>query len=194
MKFKIGLHLILFELCLAYLSNVKMKDHNIFDKNINNIMHPISPQQIETIVLNNMGLVHHVVKKHYNPNYYNILNDYQDLVQIAMIAMMKSVYKFNPDKKCSFSTFSYLCMKRDLQQYLKFVNKSNKLKNKLLIKNLIISDYNNQLPENYIFNKQLNENLNYIINYCNGYDPIKKKYIYSKIRRCNKLYILKSFL
>ena len=52
------------------------------------------------------------------------LYDFDDLLQIAMMSMLKAHRKFDPERG-KFSTFATYCMRNDL---IKFVNKQNKLK------------------------------------------------------------------
>jgi|MDSY01.1.fsa_nt_gb RNA polymerase sigma factor (sigma-70 family) len=158
------------------------------------IQHPIYPKHNEVIIKNNIGLIHKIAYT-YSKNYYTNKNINEDLIQIGMITMNKCIYNYNP-LKSKFSTFSYICIKRDM---LRFLKKNQKYYNS------IIHIYNNndyildlieskQLePMEYIEYNEFKRIFYSIVNNSETYNNITKKYDLKKIRRSNKLYKLKPF-
>ena len=58
-------------------------------------------QSRDTIIEENMGLVHHIVKRFLNRGY-----DAEELFQIGCIGLIKSIDNFNPDLQVKFSTYT----------------------------------------------------------------------------------------
>ena len=77
----------------------------------------------EEIIEENKGMVIELVNRFYkkSPMY-----EFEDLLQVALIAMVKAHRAYETDKSL-FSTFATICMRNDL---IKFVNKNKKTKDR----------------------------------------------------------------
>lgn len=77
----------------------------------------------EEIIEENKGMVIDLVSRFYkkSPMY-----EFEDLLQVALIAMVKAHRAYETDKSL-FSTFATVCMRNDL---IKFINKNKKTKDR----------------------------------------------------------------
>jgi RNA polymerase sigma factor (sigma-70 family) len=56
------------------------------------------------MVMDNMGLVHHVIRNHF-PQYVNA-NDYEDIAQIGTVGLIKAVDRFDRSLNLQFATYA----------------------------------------------------------------------------------------
>lgn len=74
----------------------------------------------EQLVIDNMDLVYHIVRKYRNVG----SEDFEDLVQEGMIGLVRSAKDFDPEKGFKFSTYAYPniegCITRRLRDYTPF--------------------------------------------------------------------------
>jgi len=68
----------------------------------------------EVLVENNLGLVHHIVKRFLGRGY-----DAEDLFQIGSIGLMKAVDKFNLDFDVRFSTYAVPMIAGEIKRFLR---------------------------------------------------------------------------
>lgn len=70
-------------------------------------------EYIEQMVEENIGLVHHIVGKHFN----HLIGtwDYDDLVQEGLISLVRCIEGFNEDKGYKFSTYAYSSIYREVK-------------------------------------------------------------------------------
>ncbi len=72
------------------------------------------------IVLNNQKLVYHLVKKlGITPN----SSDYEDIISIGTIGLIKATISFDPSHKNTFSTYAAKCIKNEIFQHYRKTNK-----------------------------------------------------------------------
>ena len=71
-------------------------------------------QSRDTIIEENMGLVHHIVKRFLNRGY-----DAEELFQIGCIGLIKSIDNFNPDLQVKFSTYAVPMIIGEIRRYLR---------------------------------------------------------------------------
>lgn len=62
----------------------------------------------EQLILNNINLVKYIANKYYTM--FEVCNykdyDFEDLVQVGIIGLMKAIDKYNPALGCKFSTYA----------------------------------------------------------------------------------------
>ena len=68
----------------------------------------------ELLVENNLGLVHHIVKRFLGRGY-----DAQDLFQIGSIGLIKAIDKFNLDFEVCFSTYAVPMIAGEIKRFLR---------------------------------------------------------------------------
>lgn len=68
----------------------------------------------EVLVENNLGLVHHIVKRFLGRGY-----DAEDLFQIGSIGLMKAIDKFNLDYEVRFSTYAVPMISGEIKRFLR---------------------------------------------------------------------------
>ena len=91
------------------------------------------------ILTENHGLAASLVRGFYRDH---PLYDFDDLLQVALMSMLKAYRKFDPERG-KFSTFATYCMRNDL---IKFINKQNRLKQK---ERSLSSKHNKEYEVNY---------------------------------------------
>lgn len=74
----------------------------------------------EEIVLENIGLVRYIVRKTTFSQ-----SDYEDLVSIGTIGLIKAVQTFKEDKAAKFATYAAICIKNEIFMYLRKKRKYN---------------------------------------------------------------------
>ncbi len=65
---------------------------------------------MDDLIIDNLKLVHYVIKK---MNIYNS-NDYDDYYQAGVIGLMNAIRHYNSDFKTTFSTYAYICIKNEI--------------------------------------------------------------------------------
>ena len=68
----------------------------------------------EVLIEQNLGLVHHIVKRFLNRGY-----EAEDLFQIGVIGLIKAINTFNPDKKIKLATYASRCIENEILMYLR---------------------------------------------------------------------------
>lgn len=73
----------------------------------------------EKLILHNMRLVAHIIKKYYS-NY----SDKDDLISIGTIGLIKGINTFNPDKGTRLATYAAKCVENEILMYFRSLKKS----------------------------------------------------------------------
>ena len=68
----------------------------------------------EVLIEQNLGLVHHIVKRFLNRGY-----DTEDLFQIGVIGLIKAIYKFDPSFDVKFSTYAVPLIAGEIKRFLR---------------------------------------------------------------------------
>ena len=68
----------------------------------------------EVLIEQNLGLVHHIVKRFLNRGY-----DTEDLFQIGVIGLIKAIDKFDPSFDVKFSTYSVPLIAGEIKRFLR---------------------------------------------------------------------------
>lgn len=63
------------------------------------------PTARDTLIVHNLRLVAHIVKKYYTPN-----GDQDDLISIGTIGLIKGISTFKPDKGVRLATYASRCI------------------------------------------------------------------------------------
>ncbi len=69
------------------------------------------------LIEHNLRLVAHVVKKYYTQT------DYDDLISIGTIGLIKGINSFNPDKNAKLATYCARCIENELLMYFRSTKK-----------------------------------------------------------------------
>ncbi len=80
-----------------------------------------STQAMEKLILHNLRLVAHMVKK-YPLN----SNDTEDMLSMGTIGLIKAVQSFDPQKNCRLATYASRCIENELLMYLRGQKKHDK--------------------------------------------------------------------
>ena len=68
----------------------------------------------EVLIEQNLGLVHHIVKRFLNRGY-----DTEDLFQIGVIGLIKAIDKFDPSSDVKFSTYAVPLIAGEIKRFLR---------------------------------------------------------------------------
>ena len=74
----------------------------------------------ETLILHNLRLVAHIIKK-----YYSAYSEQEDLISIGTIGLIKGIDSFNPDKGIKLATYASRCIENEILMYLRSKKKSS---------------------------------------------------------------------
>ena len=143
------------------------------------------------LILNNLNLVHFVIKK-MNIKIGNDF-DYDDLYQVGVIGLIYASKNYEENKHITFSTFSFVCIKNEI---LKFIYKGSyndslqvEIRDDVVLEDTI-RDENVNIEEEIIFNEN-NQELHYILNnYLNESERKIIKMLYgidSKVYKQNEI-------
>ena len=143
------------------------------------------------LILNNLNLVHFVIKK-MNIKIGNDF-DYDDLYQVGVIGLIYASKNYDENKHITFSTFSFVCIKNEI---LKFIYKGSyndslqvEIRDDVVLEDTI-RDENVNIEEEIIFNEN-NQELHYILNnYLNESERKIIKMLYgidSKVYKQNEI-------
>ena len=77
----------------------------------------------EELILHNLRLVSHIVRK-----YYSSVKNQDDLLSIGSIGLIKAVNTFRPDKNIKLATYASRCIENEILMYLR---KSGQLRNEV---------------------------------------------------------------
>lgn len=78
------------------------------------------------LVINNMNLVYGVLNKNFK-SYLSNQTIREELIAVGNLALCNSVQTFKPEKGNNFSTYSYICIQREMVKYIKtFERQENK--------------------------------------------------------------------
>lgn len=122
---------------------------------------------------NNIGLIHHVINKYY-PNFY--ATEYDDLVQIGSIGLIKAIKKYN-SKKSKLSTYATYYIRSEIDHHF---NHLNTYKNKIINEAYTLEEYYHPLFIDKNYNEtEINSILNNILNNSNLSDMEKRVILYS---------------
>ena len=72
----------------------------------------------ERLILHNMRLVPHVIKK-----YYTSAADQEDLISIGTIGLVKAIDSFSPDKKAKLPTYACTCIQNEIFMHFRGLRK-----------------------------------------------------------------------
>ena len=72
----------------------------------------------EILIKHNLRLVAHVVNK-----YYSNENDYEDLISIGSIGLIKAVNNFNYEKQIKFATYAVRCIENEILMFFRHQKK-----------------------------------------------------------------------
>ena len=72
------------------------------------------PQAREKLIVHNLRLVAHIVKK-----YYAISGEQDDLISIGTIGLIKAVESYSLEKKTKFSTYASRCIENEILMYFR---------------------------------------------------------------------------
>jgi len=73
---------------------------------------------VEELILNNQGLVYHIVHK-FKPSLSFYRASFEDAVGEGMIGLVKAANKFEPERGFAFATFATMCITNDILMYLR---------------------------------------------------------------------------
>lgn len=80
----------------------------------------------EDLVVNNMNLVYGVLNKSFK-SYLSNQTVREELVAVGNLALCTSAQTYDPSKGTNFSTYSYICIQREMVKYIKvFERQENK--------------------------------------------------------------------
>ncbi len=71
-------------------------------------------QARETLILHNLRLVSHIVRK-----YYGTAKNQEDLVSIGSIGLVKAVDTFDPDNGARFATYAAKCIQNEILMHFR---------------------------------------------------------------------------
>lgn len=75
----------------------------------------------DTLVVHNLRLVAHIVKKYYNSN-----QDVDDMISIGTVGLIKAIDTFNPDKGIRLATYASRCIDNELLMMFRSGKKQSK--------------------------------------------------------------------
>lgn len=160
----------------------------------------------EHLVLKNMKLVYYIVEKvfNFNPN----SSDFEDIVSIATIGLIKSVITFNPSMNNTFSTYASRCISNEI--LMNFRNKRKHAKNISIDEVIGYDGSGNELtlgerlehPESNFVEKIVNKNtfislISIVLNCLTGRSRMITLYRIGKVAQCEiaeKLNISRSYV
>lgn len=128
----------------------------------------LNSQKQKDLVINNLGLVHYFVRK------LSILpSDYEDLVSIGTIGLIKAAATFNESKNILFATYASRCIQNEIFMYLKKENSHSNnvsLNSPISDKDLSLIDviesedeaFTDMIENNIIFEKCISIILNFL--------------------------------
>jgi RNA polymerase sporulation-specific sigma factor len=73
---------------------------------------------VEELILNNQGLVYHIVHK-FKPSLSYYKASFEDAVGEGMIGLVKAANKFDPERGFAFATFASMCITNDILMYFR---------------------------------------------------------------------------
>lgn len=76
----------------------------------------------EALVNDNMALVYHICSKHFDKYYTSNLHEYEDLVGVGMVGLVKAANHFEPERGYKFSTLAYPSILNELRRYIRDSN------------------------------------------------------------------------
>mgnify|MGYP004664904005 CR=1 FL=1 len=125
------------------------------------------------LILNNLNLVHFVIKK-MNIKIGNDF-DYDDLYQVGVIGLIYASKNYDENKHITFSTFSFVCIKNEILKFIYKGSYNDSLQVEIcddVVLEDTIRDENVNIEEKIIFNEN-NQELHYILdNYLNEISEI----------------------
>ncbi|MBR7182125.1 MAG: sigma-70 family RNA polymerase sigma factor, partial [Clostridia bacterium] len=71
-------------------------------------------QARERLILHNLRLVSHIVRK-----YYGTAKNQEDLISIGTIGLVKAVDSFNPDNGARFATYAAKCIQNEILMHFR---------------------------------------------------------------------------
>ena len=143
------------------------------------------------LILNNLNLVHFVIKK-MNIKIGNDF-DYDDLYQVGVIGLIYASKNYDENKHITFSTFSFVCRKNEILKFIYKGSYNDSLQVEIcddVVLEDTIRDENVNIEEEIIFNEN-NQELHYILdNYLNENERKIIKMLYgidSKVYKQNEI-------
>ena len=143
------------------------------------------------LILNNLNLVHFVIKK-MNIKIGNDF-DYDDLYQVGVIGLIYASKNYDENKHITFSTFSFVCIKNEILKFIYKGSYNDSLQVEICDDAVLedtIRDENVNIEEKIIFNEN-NQELHYILNnYLNESERKIIKMLYgidSKVYKQNEI-------
>ncbi len=79
----------------------------------------------EKLVEHNLRLVAHFAKRYFDSSQDNIIHDYEELISIGIIGLIKGVNTYSSDKKTKLSTYAGRCIENELRMNFRSKKKHN---------------------------------------------------------------------
>ncbi len=77
------------------------------------------------LIEHNLRLVAHFAKRYFDSSQQNFQYDYEELISIGIIGLIKGINTFSADKKTKLSTYAGRCIENELRMYLRSKKKHN---------------------------------------------------------------------
>ncbi|MDR1821460.1 MAG: sigma-70 family RNA polymerase sigma factor [Oscillospiraceae bacterium] len=114
-------------LCVAPFLALRLSSGSAFEKPLSQkeekrlveLMKSGDKEAQDTLIVKNMRLVAHIVKKFFT----NSEHDKEDLIQIGTIGLIKAVRSFDPDKNIVLSTYAAKCIQNEILMHMRRVQK-----------------------------------------------------------------------
>ncbi len=75
------------------------------------------------LIEHNLRLVAHFAKRYYDPSNENFYYDYEELISIGIIGLIKGINTYSADKKTKLSTYAGKCIENELRMHLRVKKK-----------------------------------------------------------------------
>lgn len=77
----------------------------------------------DKLIEHNLRLVAHFAKRYYDPSNENFYYDYEELISIGIIGLIKGINTYSSDKKTKLSTYAGKCIENELRMHLRVKKK-----------------------------------------------------------------------
>ena len=134
------------------------------------------------LILHNLRLVAHIVKKFESNN-----NDIDDLIGIGTVGLIKGIDTYSPDKKVKLTTYAAKCAENEILMY--FRNNKKNAKNISIYEGISYDKEGNEITildilktkdPDYLEDLYIKENIKLLKKYLNILSPREKKIIYMR--------------
>ncbi len=79
----------------------------------------------EKLIEHNLRLVAHFAKRYFDSSNPNAQNDYEELISIGIVGLIKGINTFSSDKKTKVSTYAGRCIENELRMHFRSKKKHN---------------------------------------------------------------------